>query len=181
MLINHGHSFATDSDTEVLLKCYIQFGEKCVEHLNGMWAFAIWDERKRNFFISRDRFAEKPLYTYQDTEGFYFSSEIKVLKSLSNENFEINLDHIKRYLVYGYKFLYKTDDTFFKRVSEVPFASSVVDHNQKVSYSKFWSPKPRERHDFKRGRGRHPASLNRKRKIAAKVRCSYGVLPKRRC
>ena len=146
MLIKHGHSFATDSDTEVLLKCYIQFGEKCVEHLNGMWAFAIWDERKRNFFISRDRFAEKPLYTYQDAEGFYFSSEIKVLKTLSNENFEINLDHIKRYLVYGYKFLYKTDDTFFKKVSEVPFASNVkVDLNQKVSCSKFWSPKPRER------------------------------------
>ena len=90
LLIQHGHSFDTDSDTEVLLKCYIQFGENCVNYLNGMWAFAIWDERKRNIFISRDRFAEKPLYIYKDIKGFYFSSEIKVLKTLSKQNFEIN-------------------------------------------------------------------------------------------
>ena len=73
MLINHGHSFATDSDTEVLLKCYIQFGEKCVEHLNGMWAFAIWDELQRNFFQLLERpICRKTPYTYQDTEGFIF-------------------------------------------------------------------------------------------------------------
>ncbi|MDP7196590.1 MAG: asparagine synthase (glutamine-hydrolyzing), partial [SAR202 cluster bacterium] len=85
-----GHTFTTDSDTEVLLKAYIEYGENCVQHFNGMWAFAIWDDKKKKLFLSRDRFAEKPLYYYQVVDGVYFGSEIKVIQSLIPKKLEIN-------------------------------------------------------------------------------------------
>ena len=137
-----GHVFQTLSDTEVLLRCFIEYGKRCVEKFNGMWSFAIWDDQKKKLFLSRDRFAEKPLYYFQDSDGFYFGSEIKFLRSLSNRNFEINYDHLKRYLVYGYKFLYKTRDTYFNKINELSFASNaIVDNDLNYKESSYWVPK----------------------------------------
>ena len=64
--------FRTNSDTEVLLQSYILFGEKCLDYLDGMWSFAIYDRKKQVLFLSRDRFAEKPLYYSVQPEGIYF-------------------------------------------------------------------------------------------------------------
>lgn len=77
-----GYTFITNTDTEVLLKSYIEWGFDCVSKFNGMWAFAILDLRKNILFLSRDRFGVKPLYYYKDDNYFAFASEIKALLRL---------------------------------------------------------------------------------------------------
>ena len=74
-----GHTFRTNSDTEVLMEAYRRWGRDCVRHFNGMWAFAIWDPRNRQVLLSRDRFGEKPLFYAEENGLFYFGSEIKAL------------------------------------------------------------------------------------------------------
>jgi asparagine synthase (glutamine-hydrolysing) len=80
-LIRRGYQFRTNSDTEVILAAYREWGSDCVKLFVGMWAFAIWDQTKQELFCSRDRFGIKPLYYIHDAERFYFSSECKPLKS----------------------------------------------------------------------------------------------------
>ncbi|SNY99630.1 asparagine synthase (glutamine-hydrolyzing) [Flagellimonas pacifica] len=78
-LVNLGHSFRSSSDTEVLLKAYIEWGEDCVLKLNGMWAFAIWDSQSKKMFMSRDRYGKKPLFYAQINGKFVFASEMKAI------------------------------------------------------------------------------------------------------
>jgi asparagine synthase (glutamine-hydrolysing) len=78
-LIQKGYRFETDTDTEVLLTLYHLYGETCLNLLDGMWAFAIWDEQEQTLFCARDRFGEKPFHYYIDENGFYFASEMKAL------------------------------------------------------------------------------------------------------
>ncbi len=81
----HGHHFRTESDSEVLLAAFVQWGAACLERLNGMWAVAIWDERERTLFLARDRFGKKPLFTARTKNGFAFASEMKALMPLLDE------------------------------------------------------------------------------------------------
>src|SRR5580658_3793826 len=78
-LVGKGHCFATRSDTEVILNAYREFGEDCVQHFNGQWAFAIWDTQDRRLFLSRDRFGVRPLFYTQTADSFLFASEIQAL------------------------------------------------------------------------------------------------------
>lgn len=75
----HGYKFRSSSDTEVLLNAYRYWGEDCVQYLNGMWGFAIWDNKKRTIFCSRDRLGAKPFHYYMDENNFLFASEMKQL------------------------------------------------------------------------------------------------------
>jgi asparagine synthase (glutamine-hydrolysing) len=84
------HQFSTNTDTEVLLAAYIEWGEECVHHFNGMWAFVIFDKQKNCYFASRDRFGVKPFYYFQNTEVFAFASEIKALVNLPFVSKKIN-------------------------------------------------------------------------------------------
>lgn len=79
-----GHKFVTNSDTEVVLTAYIQWGQKCQQKFNGMWAFAIWDDFSGTLFLSRDRFGVKPLYFSSNSQRFIFSSEQKVLRQFDS-------------------------------------------------------------------------------------------------
>ena len=136
-----GYIFDTNSDTEVLIKAYIEYGMNCVKYFNGMWSFAIWDDTKKKIFLSRDRFAEKPLFYFKDNDGFYFASEIKAIQSLLQKKLEINYDHLKRYLVYGYKFLYKTPEEYFHGIYQIEFASNVtLDCDINFTQLKYWKP-----------------------------------------
>jgi asparagine synthase (glutamine-hydrolysing) len=72
-----GHRFLSQSDTEVILAAYAQWGEKCQLRFNGMWAFAIWDSSQRRLFLSRDRFGVKPLHYFFDGVRFAFASEMQ--------------------------------------------------------------------------------------------------------
>lgn len=78
-----GYQFFTESDTEVVLAAYDRWGEECQQRFNGMWAFAIWDKKKKKLFISRDRFGIKPLLYFSDKKHFAFASEMKAFLSLN--------------------------------------------------------------------------------------------------
>ena len=141
-LIKKGYKFKTNSDTEVLLKAYIEYGEGCVNYFNGMWSFAIWNNKTKKLFLSRDRFGEKPFYFFQDNNGFYFASEIKAIQSLLNEKLKINYNQIKRYLVYGYKFLNKTPETYFERIHKLDSATcATINSKNDLKLYKYWNPK----------------------------------------
>ncbi len=97
-----GCKFALDSDTEVLLRAYQHWGEKVVERLRGMFAFAIWDASRQQLFIARDRFGEKPLFLHEDADGLYFASEIKALLHLPQPRPQVNLSAVWDFLAYRY-------------------------------------------------------------------------------
>ncbi len=74
-----GYTFTTESDTEVIVAAYDAYGTTCLQHFDGMFAFAIWDEREQILFAARDRFGEKPLYYFVDEQRLVFASEMKAL------------------------------------------------------------------------------------------------------
>jgi asparagine synthase (glutamine-hydrolysing) len=102
-LERYGHRFVTRSDTEVLLTAYMQFGKECLSRLEGMFAFAIWDERERSFFLARDRFGEKPLFCYHDDRQFLFSSEIFPIRLLvGTQRLEEDRASLGLYFLFSY-------------------------------------------------------------------------------
>lgn len=123
-LRNRGHSFTTESDTEVVARSYLEFGPRCVDRFEGMWAFALLDERHQELFLSRDSFGKKPLHYLFADGTLYFASEIKALAALSGRSPTVNQKHIERFLVNGYKALFKVQDSFFEGVHSIPPASS---------------------------------------------------------
>ena len=118
-----GHQFYTKGDTEVLAHALRQWGEAAQDKLEGMWAFAWYDERSGKLLLSRDRFGEKPLYIWHRDGGIYFASEVKGLVALAGTWPAVNHTQLIRYLVNGYKALYKRRDTFFCEVEELPPSS----------------------------------------------------------
>lgn len=112
-----GYIFETDSDSEVILASYAYWGQDCVNHFNGMWAFAIHDKKKNLILMSRDRFGIKPFYYMDINSGFYFGSEIKQFTILKNNELKLNTKIALRFLVYGE--LNTTDETFIDNVFEL--------------------------------------------------------------
>lgn len=134
-LQSRGHAFRSSSDTEVIIAAYREWGERCVERLNGMFAFAIWDSSRRRLFLARDRLGVKPLY-YADTPlGFAFASEVKALLPAGLVP-EVDLAALNKYLT----FLWVPDpDTIFKGVSKLPPAHwMVVDESGKRELKEYW-------------------------------------------
>ncbi len=101
-LQRRGHSFRTGSDCEVILHLYEEYGEDCVHHLRGMFAFALWDERRRELFLARDRMGEKPLYLYEKEGLLYFASELKALLRTGVINFQLDPAAVYQYFHYQY-------------------------------------------------------------------------------
>jgi asparagine synthase (glutamine-hydrolysing) len=89
-LVSYGHSFRTRSDTEVLLHSYLQWDRDCVQHLNGMFAFGLWDGRRRELLLARDRLGVKPLYYAVRPDGVLFGSEPKAV--LAHPEFRAEID-----------------------------------------------------------------------------------------
>src|SRR5918911_1845605 len=101
-LEERGHLFRSTSDTEVLPHLYEEYGTEMVSYLNGMFAFALWDARRRRLFIARDRFGEKPLYWGVFDDTFLFASEPKVLLAHPLVRPSLNLDALRQYLSFDY-------------------------------------------------------------------------------
>ncbi len=139
-----GHRFRTESDTEVIVKAYRQWGLDLVDHLEGMWAFVLHDRRSGELVFSRDPFGEKPLYWQDMGEGFRFASEIKALAALNGVRPSVNEETVRRFLVNGYKSLYKSGGLFHAGVNELPPGHNlVVGDNRGVTIEAYWRPEYR--------------------------------------
>ena len=97
-----GHSYRTRSDTETIVHLYEEYGRDCVKHLRGMFAFVIWDRRKRSLFAARDRLGIKPFYYRWDGKSFLFGSEIKTILAYPGVAAEFNRGTLAEYLTFGY-------------------------------------------------------------------------------
>lgn len=140
-LKSRGCTFSTNGDVEVLAQALTYWGEKAVNRLEGMWSFAWYKKSTNTLLLSRDRFGEKPLYIWKTNSGFYFASEIKALAALHGSWPEINIDHLMRYMVNGYKSLYKTSENFYKGVEELQSGANLILNEKGCCKNKYWTPK----------------------------------------
>lgn len=136
-----GVSLRTRSDTEVMLASIATLGWDALDRFEGMWAFAFYDEESGRLTLSRDRFGEKPLYYFTTENGAYFGSEIKFIAALMGRKLSVNHDHLWRYLVNGYKALYKQPHAFFEGLAEVPAGGNlVVENGFAAAPLRYWTP-----------------------------------------
>ncbi|OGD32982.1 asparagine synthase (glutamine-hydrolyzing), partial [Candidatus Atribacteria bacterium RBG_16_35_8] len=134
-LIAKGYRFNSNTDTEVVLKSYEEYGPACLEKFNGMFAFAIWDEEKRELFLARDRIGIKPLYYYLKDGKFIFGSEIKSILEADCVKKEINLQSLYYYL--GYEFV-PAPDTMFKNIHKLRQGHYAIFKNGSLQIEKYW-------------------------------------------
>lgn len=140
-LEREGVRLRTQSDTEVMLASLRHTGWSVLDRCEGMWAFAVYDEERGSLALCRDRFGEKPLYMLRDNTGIYFGSEIKFVAALAGRRLEVNHDHLWRYLVNGYKALYKQPHAFFKDIEELPPATVLhLDSAGNATEQRYWQP-----------------------------------------
>ncbi|MFB3916889.1 MAG: asparagine synthase (glutamine-hydrolyzing) [Terriglobales bacterium] len=131
-----GYRFATRSDTEVILRMYEEYGEDCVRHFNGQWAFAIWDNRKRQLFLSRDRVGVRPLFYISNPRQFAFASEVKALFQLPGVVRELDLEALAQIFTFWCTL---PPRTVFQGVSELPPGCSlVVEENGQTRQWRYW-------------------------------------------
>ena len=101
-LIHLGYQFRSQTDTEVLVAAYAEWGEACLLKLRGMFAFSIWDTQQQRLFLARDRVGEKPLFYWYDHQTLYFASELKALLALLPCRPELDVTAVEQYLYYQY-------------------------------------------------------------------------------
>ena len=136
-LESKGHRFATNGDTETIVHLYEEHGKDCVRHLHGMFAFALWDARRRQLLIGRDRVGKKPLYYALDGERLSFASELQALLEDETVSREVDPAAVDRYLAYGYV---PAPATAFRAVGKLPPAHTLVWRDGRVGLDRYWSP-----------------------------------------
>ena len=134
-----GYKFKTDSDTEVVISGFDQYGVNIFKKLKGMWSLGIWDENNKELILSRDRFGEKPLYYYQENKSIFFGSQIKQIMNLSKKKFIINSQQVYNFLGLGYRSLEKYNLTFFKGIKKVSSGSYLKFKTGKIESRKYWT------------------------------------------
>lgn len=135
-LERRGHCYRSASDSETILHLYEEYGQDCVHRLRGMFAFALWDGRRRSLLLARDRFGQKPLLYAETPDGLTFASEIKALlqdPAVSGEVDEVALHH---YLTYGYV---PAPQTAFRGVRKLPAASLLLWQDGRVTVERYWT------------------------------------------
>ena len=130
-----GFSFQTQTDTEVLLKSFIHWGTDCLNKLNGMFAFVIWDAKKKKAFIARDRFGVKPLYYYKQGNKIAFASEIKQFTFLPRFKSLLNTEHFSYFLLNRHHPITKT--TCFKNVMHIE-PGNYAEHEKEILNIQKW-------------------------------------------
>jgi asparagine synthase (glutamine-hydrolysing) len=137
-LLNKGHKFkSVNSDIEVLVHLYEEYGVKMLDHINGMFAFVIYDSKKKILFGARDRVGLKPLYYHFDSQGLIFSSELKTFKTISSVNLSLDYTSLSDYLSFQY---IPSPNTIFNEIKKVDAGNYFIyDIEQKNFYSKkYW-------------------------------------------
>ncbi len=147
-LEQRGHTFRSHSDTEVLLRAYREWGRGCLTHLNGMFAFALWDGRRGELFAARDRFGEKPLYYATTAAGWIFGSEIKALLQHPAVRREPYLPAVLRFIESA-RVPDGTDVTCFAGISQLPAAHALtIRPGMTPRLERYWDLDPTARVEY---------------------------------
>lgn len=134
-LVSAGHTFKTNTDTEVLIHGYEEYGEKLLDKLRGMFSFVIWDKNKKELFGARDFFGIKPMYYALMGKTFMFGSEIKSFLPHPEFKKELNTAALENYLTFQYS---PASETFFKNVYKLPPAHYFKFKDGKMSITRYW-------------------------------------------
>lgn len=134
-LLKKGHIFRSRTDTEVILHLYEEHGANCVKYLRGMFAFAIWDTKRRRMFIARDRVGIKPLYYCQTREAFYFASELKAIIADPSVPREIYAPAIHQFLSFFYV---PGEDTLIQSVKKLLPGHYLIVENGRITIEQYW-------------------------------------------
>lgn len=145
-LEQNGHIFHTDSDTEVLLAGYLQWGCSCLTRFDGMFAFALWDRRRKRLFCARDIFGKKPFFYSLQNGCFYFASELSALGALAKKgelSFRLDQQQLLRYLAYEYV---PTPGTMYSEAFSIEPSHYLLLENGRTSVHRYWDmPVPSEK------------------------------------
>jgi asparagine synthase (glutamine-hydrolysing) len=139
-----GHTFQTHSDTEVIVHAYEQWGVGCVKRFNGMFAFAVWDSKKRQLFLARDHLGIKPLYYVTLGQQLVFASEIKSLLNHPACPRSVNEEALAELFTFRYV---PSPKTLFKQIQKLPPAHTLVASRKGVRIKRFWDWVPEQRVD----------------------------------
>ncbi|MEP7183701.1 MAG: asparagine synthase (glutamine-hydrolyzing), partial [Betaproteobacteria bacterium] len=134
-LVAQGHRFRTGSDCETILHLYEQHGDDCVTHLNGMFAFALWDARRRRLLIGRDRLGVKPVYLWNDGRRLVFASEAKAILALPGVRTELDPAALSSYLTLGYV---PAPQSIFRGIRKLPPATLLSVEKARVEERCYW-------------------------------------------
>ena len=134
-LETRGHTFTTHSDTEVILKSYREWGEECPKHLDGMFAFALWDEKNQSLFLARDRFGKKPLFYTFDGDTILVASEIKSLLASGRIEGKLSKEALDNYLRLMYIPPWKS---VYENIHQVPPAHAAIFKNGRIETRRYW-------------------------------------------
>ena len=138
ILNQKGYAFKTDTDTEVILHLYEEYGSDCLKYLRGMFAFAIWDNNKQQLFCTRDRFGIKPFYYYTDNQKFVFGSEIKAVIQSEDIDKTLSDEALNSYFAFGYM---TGDLSIYKNIKKLePGHYLLLSFKEKVTIEikKYW-------------------------------------------
>ena len=130
-----GHTFQTRSDTESIVHLYEEHGDRCVEHLRGMFAFGLWDGPEKRLLLARDRLGQKPLFYYEDDDRLIFASEIKAILQAPEVPREVDPVSLDLFLAYQYV---PHPRTIFKHIRKVPPAHILVHENGRTEVRRHW-------------------------------------------
>src|SRR5258708_3431071 len=134
-LEKRGHSFRSASDTEVLPHLYEEYGDEMIAQINGMFAFALWDLKRRRLLIARDRFGEKPLYWGVFDNTLLFASEPKVLLAHPSVKPSLNLQALRQYLSFDY---IPAPLSIYEGINKLPAAHKLILDDGSVSITPYW-------------------------------------------
>jgi asparagine synthase (glutamine-hydrolysing) len=135
-LIERGHRFRTQTDTETIVHLYEEEGERCVERLRGMFGFAIWDRRKRTLMLARDRVGKKPVHYSLSKGTLVFGSEIKSLLRHPSVRREVNLEAVSDFLTFGYV---PDPQTAFKNIHKLPPGHTLLYKDGDIRIRQYWN------------------------------------------
>ncbi len=134
-LVARGRPFRTQSDTEVILEAYAEFGEACVEHLRGMFAFALWDRERRRLLLARDRLGKKPLYYWRRDGLLLFASEPKALLRHPAVPREVDWAAFHHYLAFGYT---PATRSAYAGIAKLPPAHTATLAGRELALRRYW-------------------------------------------
>jgi asparagine synthase (glutamine-hydrolysing) len=135
-LVERGHQFRSNSDSEVIVHLYEELGDRAIDELDGMFALAIWDARRRTVTLARDRAGKKPLFVYQDAERILFASEMKAILAHPGARVSIDDGAVPLYFLHGFV---PHPRTIYKGIRHVePGTLEVIDHDGRITPRKYW-------------------------------------------